>query len=202
MKILLLGSADISTSLAYKKFNLPESVLVTSPDQEYSIGHTSRQEFSSDSELEKTLASAEGVYWTFPADSEYSNKSEYYIFLEWLKQYQLVYKNIINFSDISLDPYLWKSNLPKLTENDAVFLGCSFTAGIALPGDISNRYANLVAKNFNKNCVNLSTGGGNNNRSIDIFGQLDFVDNQIVVLQLTYPERLRYIDEDTKKYKT
>jgi len=33
MKTLLLGSSDISTSLAHKKFNLPESVLVTSATQ-------------------------------------------------------------------------------------------------------------------------------------------------------------------------
>ena len=198
MKILLLGSNHNSTSLKYKQFNLPCSNLVTSINQDYTVGHTSRQEFSSDYELELVLAIADEVYWAFPEISEFTNNTEYYILLNWLKDYQLKYKNVKNFLEIAQDPYQWKIKIPKLTHDDAIFLGCSFTEGAALPGDKSNRYAEIVAKAFNKNCINLSKGGGSNNRSLDVFSQLDFVENQIVVLQLTEPERLRYIKEDKK----
>jgi len=199
MKILLLGSNNESTAFSYKQYNLPQSILVTSINQDYTVGHTSRQEFFSDIELETVLANADLVYWTFPKVSEFSsNNTEYYELLNWLKDYQLKYKNIKNFSEIDQDPYSWKIKVPKLTHNDAVFLGCSFTAGSALPGDKNNRYAEIVAKHFNKNCVNLAKDGGSNNRSLDIFSQLEFAEKQIVVLQLTSLERLRYVSEDKK----
>jgi hypothetical protein len=197
MKILLLGSDHSSTSVAYKKFNLSESVLVTDKNQNYIVGHTARQEFSSDLELKSTLKNATEVYWTFPNITEFKSEEEFYTFLNWLKTYQLTYKNIKNFSEISFDPYGYRMQLPVLTDNDAVFLGCSFTAGVALPGDITNRYANIVSNRFEKNCVNLSKGGSSNNYALDIFSQLDFIEGQIVILQLTGLERLRYISNRT-----
>jgi len=196
MKILLLGSNDISLSVAYKKFNLSESTLVTSADQVYKIGHTSRKEFLADSELEKVLSFADIVYWAFPDILEFNDKDEYYTHLNWIKNYQLKYKNIKNFEDIEFDPYGWNTSLPKLSINDAVFLGCSFTAGIALQGRKNNRYAEIVSATFNKNCINLAQPGGSNSKLIDIFGQLDFVEGQLVVLQLTGLERLRYVTDN------
>ena len=98
MKILLLGSNHNSTSLKYKQFNLPCSNLVTSINQDYTVGHTSRQEFSSDYELELVLAIADEVYWAFPEISEFTNNTEYYILLNWLKDYQLKYKNDSKYS--------------------------------------------------------------------------------------------------------
>jgi hypothetical protein len=196
MKTLLLGTNNNLTSDAYIKFNLDKSVLVTSADQEFNVGHTSRQEFLSDKELETVLSKADVVYWTFPDILEFNDKEEYYVTLNWIKDYQLKYKNIKNFEDIEFDPYRWNISLPKLSINDAVFLGCSFTAGVALPGDKSNRYAEIVAKALGKNCINLAQPGGSNNKLIDIFGQLDFVEGQMVVLQLTGLERLRYIDNN------
>jgi hypothetical protein len=199
MRILFLGSNHENTAKAYQNFNVDASVLVNSINQVYSIGHTSRQEFSSDSELEEILSAADLVFWTFPKETEFLNLNEFVTLLEWLKKYQLKYGNIKNFQEIKFDLYRWNDILPTLTDNDIVFLGCSFTAGTALPGPVNNRYANIVAKHFKKNCVNLSMGGGSNSRSFDIFGQLDFQKNQIVVLQLTGLERLRYIDDNKNK---
>jgi hypothetical protein len=196
VKILLLGSNHRSTAEAYQQFGLPASDLVTHADQSYTVGHTSRQEFASDAELEQVLSQADSVYWTFSDVSHFASSTEYYVFLNWLKDYQLKYNNIVNFYQIDFDPYNWKIGVPMLTQDDAVFLGCSFTAGAALPGDNSVRYANIVAREFDKNCVNLSQSGGSNNRSIDIFGQLKFVEGQLVVLQLTMPERLRYVNDN------
>jgi hypothetical protein len=201
MKILLLGSNHISTAESYKQFNLAPSVLVTDAEQEYKVGHTSRQEFSSDTLLELTLSHADIVYWAFPSIEHFTDEEEYYVFMEWLKDYHLTYHNVKNFSDITFDPYNWKMKLPTLTQDDAVFLGCSFTAGESLPGDKSNRYAEIIAKHYNKTCVNLSKSGGSNNRSFEIFSNLDFVDGQIVVFQLTSLERLRYIFDNGTELK-
>ena len=200
MKTLLLGSSDISTSLAHKKFNLPESVLVPSAGQDYTVGHTSRQEFNSDNELEQVLKSADVVLWAFPKASEFISEQVYYDTLDWLKQYHKKFKNVQNLQDIKLDPYNWKSKVPKLTDNDIVFIGSSNTLGVGLPS-VEHRYANIVAKHFGKNGIvmqELFRTKGNNDKSIDIFSQCDFNPGQIVVLQSAPLMRIRYCNEQNK----
>jgi len=194
-KILILGSNHDDTAVAYKKFGLPQSTLVDSNSIEFQIGHTARQEFSTDHDLEQVLKTADKVFWADPDWQEFASKEIYYEFLEWVKKYQHSHGNIVNFNQIKFDPYRWKLQLPILTDNDMVFLGCSFTAGVGLP-DTNTHYASMVARHFCKNKINLAQGGGSNYRSFDIFSQLDFHPGQFVVLQLTELARLRYCSDD------
>jgi hypothetical protein len=192
-KIIIFGSNHINTSLFYEKLNVDKSVLVNSVDQSYTIGHTSKQDFDSDSDLEECLSNADEVYWASSKPAEFLNLNVFYETVEWLKKYHSEYKNVKNISQIKFDPYNWNHNLPKLTVDDAVFLGCSFTRGTAL-SDSNTHYASLVSKYFNKNCVNLAQRGLNNQTSFELLTQLDFCPGQIVVWQITYLERMRYID--------
>lgn len=190
-KILIVGSNNINTSTVFKKFDLLESVLVTSVDQDYTVGHTAPQEFATIELFREAMARANTIYWGHPPITEFINKQEYYNILYLLRQQQIEYKNIVNYNTITSDPYKWLHNLPTLTTNDSVFIGCSYTAGDGLP-DANTHYATLVAREFDTNCVNLGKSGGSNSRSFNIFSQLDFVPGQIVVWQVTFLERLQY----------
>lgn len=193
-KILLLGSNHPSTALAYKKFGLPESVLVDSLNQDWEVGHTARQEFNNDEDFAQLLSTADKIYWTSPSIEEFGDKVVYYEFLEWLKNYNDGRGNIENFYDIDPDPYDWRSEPLSLREKDAVFFGCSFTQGIGLP-DTKTRWANIVSAHFGKNCVNLGKSGTSNSYAFDLISNTNFVPGQIVVWQLTHLDRLRYCSQ-------
>lgn len=195
MKILLLGSNHPSTATAYQSLNFPQSTLVESVNQDFEIGHTARQEFFSDDELELVLSKADRVYWTFPNKSEFSDTNEYYLFLEWLKKYNKKYGNICNFRDIQIDPYQWKTELPVLTHEDAVFFGCSFTAGVGIP-DQKQRWSDIVSWHFGKKCVNLGKNSSSNQYAFDLISNMEFYPGQIVIWQLTHLDRLFYCNED------
>lgn len=195
MKILLLGTNHPSTATSYRSFGLPESKLVDKIDQDFDIGHTARQEFDSDEELESVLAKADRVYWTFPSQFEFTSSQEYYKFLEWLKKYNDHYQNICNFHDIHLDPYNWHRQLPETSSEDAIFFGCSFTQGVGIPEE-KNRWANLVAKHFGKKCINMGVGGSSNQYAFDCISKMNFTPGQIVVWQLTHLDRIYYSNED------
>lgn len=195
MKILLLGSNHLNTSTAYKSFDLPQSTLVDSVNQEYQIGHTARQEFDSDEELELVLSTADRVYWVFPNESEFSSLHEYYVMLEWIKQYSSRHNNIYNLQDIQVDPYQWDASVPNLTADDAIFFGCSFTEGVGIPQK-EQKWANLVARHFGKNCINLGRAGSSNQYAFDLISNIELVPGQIVVWQLTHLDRFVYCDED------
>ena len=202
MKILLLGSNNVSTSVAYKNFNLPSSILVNSALQEYSVGHTSRQEFSTDNELESVLMSADKVYWTHPAIEEFDTPDTYYVLLDWLKDYQFSHGNVVNFDSIAIDPFNWNVELPKFTVDDIVFFGSSTLQGVALT-DPDTWYSTIVAKHFNKNAVNLARMFptlGTNYKTVDLFSQCDFCEGQIVVVHVAPLWRLRYCSENNTLY--
>jgi hypothetical protein len=92
------------------------------------------------------------------------------------------------------DPLRILAPIVSVTNNDIVFLGCSFTEGTGLI-DIKTRYSSLLAAYYNKNEINLAIGGGSNYRSFDLFGQLNFVNSgSTLVLQLTQLSRLRWYD--------
>lgn len=194
-KILLLGSNHPSTAEAYRLMGLDQSTLVTSADQDYNIGHTAIQEFDKVEDLEKTLSQSSKVFWIDPEMSEFPSESDYYDFLEWLKKYQSKYGNVVNFDTIIPDPYRWKVSLPKFCKDDAVFFGCSFTAGAGLSNK-ETRWANLVSRHFEKNCVNLGRSGSSNLFAFDMFSQCEFVPGQIVVWQITFSDRIFYCNED------
>lgn len=197
-KILIIGSNHTDTSTYFEKFNLDKSVLVTSIDQEYLVGHTAPQEFETIELFQQAMARADLIYWGHPPVTEFINKQEYYNILYLLRQQQMEHHNIVNYDTITSDPYRWLHNLPKLTANDSVFIGCSYTAGVGLP-DVNTRYATIVADRTGTNCVNLGKSGGSNSRAFDVFTQLDFVPGTIVVWQITFLERLQYCYSTSEK---
>jgi len=197
VRIIILGSASEITSVAYKQLGLPESVLVTSTVQEFTCGHTSPHDIPEQAELENLLSSSR-VYWAFPNVDEFDSEDVYYYYLDWVKEYQYKYRNIENFDSITFDPYNWKPHVPVLKANDCVFIGCSFTEGIGLDEPSEESYTKLVSDYYGANCVNLGKGGSSNYRSFDLLSQLDFHQEQQVILQITLPARLRYVDEDKK----
>jgi len=197
LKILLLGSNHHNTSIAYQNFGLPQSILIDKVDSDFEIGHTSRQEFSSDEELEIVLRKADSIYWTFPQSTEFDSLETYYQYLQWIKHYHSKYKNIANIGDICLDPYQWNPSVPKVTEDDAVFFGCSFTAGVGLSNP-HTRWANKVAHVLGKNCKNLGIAGGSNWAAFNLISSMEFVPGQVVVWQITLPQRIQYCDKNKK----
>jgi len=194
-KIIILGSHSIDTSVAYKKFNLSQSILLTNVDQNYTVGHTSRQEFKTDLELENILASADVVYWADPDPVDFVSDEIYFNFLNWIKQYQTRHKNISNFDSINPDPFKWKYTPPATTANNLIALGCSFTAGVGIPDD-THRFANIVADELGLNCVNLGQPGGSFQKIYDIFTQLDFNPGQTIILQIPPIGRIRYCQDN------
>jgi|LakMenEpi03Aug12_release.lakeMendotaPanAssembly.Ray.scaffolds.fasta_scaffold232544_2 hypothetical protein len=199
--IIIIGSTDLKTSEYYKQLGIAPSMLITTCDHEQLIGHTSVGDVPDLKDLEYILSQAKEVYWAESSIDEFFDADSYYDFLNWLKDYNLVYKNVVNFYKIKFDDYNWNQLLPQnLNQNHAVFFGCSHTAGVGLP-DVETHYATQVAKHFGKQVCNLASGAGSNGLIFDRFTQFDFFPEQIVVVQLTYLERLHYcgIDRNLRK---
>jgi len=192
--IIIVGSTDVKTSEYYKQLGTPSSVLITNQYHNQPVAHTSVGDVPDLKELECILSQAKSVYWAESTIEEFANVDSYYNFLNWLKDYNFKYNNVVNLDKIKFDVYKWNhSSIVK--KNHAVFLGCSFTAGVGLP-DVETRYSTQVAKYFNKELLNLGTSGGSNSLIFDRFTQLDFFPGQIVVVQLTALERLHYCKQD------
>lgn len=101
---------------------------------------------------------------------------------------------------MKFDPYHWCLNLPVLTPDNIVFLGSSTTAGVGL-SNADTWYSNLIAKHYKKTAINLarqSIGVGNNDRTFDIFTQLEFNPGQIVIIHIAPIDRIRWCDDDAK----
>lgn len=194
MKTIILGSNHSETATAYIGFGLTPSRLINNiDDTNYTVGHTSRQEFESDEDLETVLQQADQVLVYINPD-HHGSKDMLYTFLEWIKEYHSKHRNVVNIGDIKVDPYNWQIPSPDLSPDDAVFIGCSFTAGDGLSG-VDEMYSTLVSEHYGLNCVNLGQPGGSNSKIFEIFGNLEFHPGQLVVVQLTMPCRIRYCDE-------
>jgi hypothetical protein len=196
MKTMVIGSNHENTANYYLQLNLPISKLITSAKQEYTVGHTCIQDVPDHLQLEKILSGADRVYWSTPAVEEFSDFEAYIDFLNWLKDYNLQYRNVVNLGSIKFDPYGWNKHIP-VHKNQAVFLGCSFTAGVGLP-DPTTHYASLTAQHFNLDLLNLSVPGSSNNLIFEKFFQIDFFPEQLIVVQFTFLGRLRYCDHTNK----
>jgi hypothetical protein len=129
----------------------------------------------------------------------FNSAEEYYVLLNWLKEYNLKYNNIKNFSNIIQDPYNWNVELPNFTINDIVFYGSSTTAGNGVL-NTNERYTTIIADYFKKNCINIaerfSNTIGTNDKSFDLFTQSNLVEGQIVVYHIPPLYRFRYCKED------
>jgi hypothetical protein len=190
--IIIIGSTDLKTSEYYKQLGIAPSTLITTCDHKQLIGHTSVGDVPDLTHLEYILSQAQEVYWAESSIDEFFDVDSYYNFLNWLKDYNLLHNNVVNFNKIKFDDYNWNQLLPQnLNQNHAVFFGCSFTAGVGLP-DVDTHYATQVAKHFGKQLLNLGVAGGSNSLIFDRFAQLDFFPGQIVVVQLTMLDRLHY----------
>lgn len=197
MKILIVGSNHSNTAEYYKRFGTEPSVLVTSVDQQFNIGHTSPQDIGLE-DLATLINTTPKVFWAGSSINEFYSEHEYYNFVNWLADLNRV-KHITNLHTVETDPYRWNRPV-SITEDDIVFLGCSFTAGTALP-DPKTHYANIVGQHFNQRVVNLAEGSGSNGLVFDKFTQLDLHENQIVIVQLTSPNRLHYCIPDRRLLK-
>jgi hypothetical protein len=192
--IIIVGSTNVKTSEYYKQLGAPSSVLITNQYHNQPVAHTSVGDVPDLKELECILSQAKSVYWAESTIEEFADVDSYYDFLNWLKDYNLKYNNVVNLDRIKFDVYKW-NHCTVLKKNHAVFLGCSFTAGVSSP-DVETRYSTQVAKHFNKELLNLGTSGGSNSLIFDRFTQLDFFPGQIVVVQLTMLDRLHYCKQD------
>jgi hypothetical protein len=196
MSIIIVGSNHNDTAGYYKKLNLTPSVLVTEINHRQEIGHTCIQDIPDHDKFEVVLKNADEVYWAESKKDEFFDDKSYYDFLNWLKDYNLKHHNVKNIDSISFDPFGWKNNITVDTDQ-AVFLGCSFTAGVGL-SDAKTHYSTIVANHFDKKLLNLAQGGGSNSLIFDKFFQLDLRPGQLVVLQFTELERLHYCGNDKK----
>ena len=196
MSIIILGSNHTSTAEYHISLGLSASNLVSATGHGHEIGHTSVQDIPDLALLEQVLSEATQVYWAHSCVDEFIDAESYYTFLNWLKDYNLKYNNLVNIDTIKFDPYHWNQSF-ELHKDHAVFLGCSFTAGVGLL-DINTHYAKLVSDHFNKSLLNLAVPGGNNNLIFDQFVQLDFCPEQIVVVQFTLLDRIHYCDTNKK----
>jgi hypothetical protein len=192
MSVIIVGSNHTNTADYHTTLKLPPSVLVTRIDHGHSVGHTCIQDIPDYSILEQVLKNADEVYWAESSKDEFFNDGSYYAFLDWLKDYNLTYKNVKNFELIKFDPYGWPQNIT-VDPDHAIFIGCSFTAGVGLSNS-DTHYSTIVTTHFNKKLLNLAQGGGSNNLIFDRFTQLDCYPGQLVVLQFTGLDRLHYCD--------
>ena len=91
------------------------------------------------------------------------------------------------------DPLNIKTAPVVATNNDIVFLGCSYTYGSCLPST-ATRYSTILSQHYNKTEINLSKGGTGNYRTFDIFGQIEFNPGSMLVLQIAELSRIRWYD--------
>lgn len=179
--ILIVGSTSTKTAEFSITNKLGISALYEGKLTNGQIYHTSMADCL---DLEKHLSFFETIYWAKSEQSEFKNFKEYFETLFLLKQHG----GVIGLDN---DPYNIRDNFKIVNREDhAVFLGCSHTAGgFVLPNE---EYYNIVSSYFNLEPLNLARAGKGNYLSFNIFNQIDFYKNQIVVLQLSDFARLRY----------
>lgn len=198
MSVLIIGSHFESTAEYYKKIGLPASTLVNSSAQVFDIGHTSIQDMIDFQNLELVAKKASTVYWAECNIEEFETLDDYIEFIFWFKDFNRRYKTVRNFESIIVDPYQIK-NLYKPSAEQAVFFGCSFTAGSGLSNP-STHYSTLLSNYYGKQVYNLAVPGGSNDLIFNRFVNTCWNPGQIVVVQLASPYRLYYCNDDYKKY--
>jgi hypothetical protein len=187
--ILIVGSVHITTSKYHKILNLPESKLFVGQSiQENHIYHTSLADCK---DLVTHLHKFKKIYWAQSKINEFENFNEYFETLYMLKNFGEVV-------GISKDPYnIGTKHHIENNENNAIFFGCSHTVGGYLRNN-DDDYTNIITKHFNLQTLNLAGLGKSNFGSFDLFEQIEYYTNQIVVLQLTDFTRLRYFSSDSQ----
>ena len=200
-KILVLGSQHNNTQNFSKSVGLEKSILIT-PNNMYdnfSVGHTSIQDMLFYEQFDELIKQVDSLYWSGPDKDEFWNDEFYTEYLWWIKKVQSKTNKFVNFPEFNFDPYNLLYPKIKVNPDDAVFVGCSWTAGVGLEDPKSQHFSYIISKHFNKNCVNLGVGGSSIGYAFERLSNIDFYENQIVVLQLTHPYRWRYYSKDKKQ---
>lgn len=183
--ILIVGSNHYNTSEYYKKLNFNNSVLFTGTFTDATVYHSSLADCAS---LLKYVPQFDNVYWAESDPGEFNNYHEWFDCVSKLKAF--------NVKNLPRDPYnLHQTYTFTNHPNSAVFLGCSHTEGVGL-ADPNDNYVKYVSRHFLQQPLNLALGGRGNFRSFNIFRQIDFYPEQLVVLQLTDIGRIRYFNND------
>jgi hypothetical protein len=198
MSTLIIGSHYATTAEYYKKIGLEPSVLVTSTEQIFDIGHTSIQDMIDYQPLEIIAKNVDNVYWAECKIEEFTTVNNYIEFITWLKDFNRQHKTVRNFESVAIDPYQIKTVYTP-SEDHAVFFGCSFTAGTGLSNP-DTHYATLLSGHCKKQVYNLAQSAGSNDLIFNRFVNTKWIPGQIVVVQLTSPYRLYYCNDDYKKY--
>lgn len=100
------------------------------------------------------------------------------------------------------DPLSVYANEKNVNDNDIIFLGCSYTAGVGLTS-LKQRYSNLVSNFFNKNEINCAKGGASNYYSFKQFNSLNFKSqNNLVIFQITELARIEYFNPKVQSFES
>jgi hypothetical protein len=191
--ILILGSDHYNTTQYYKNLGLSPSVLIDSTYSTYPVAHTSPSAAGEYNALTNIANLADVIYYAYPSENEFDTRESFYEYLLWVKEFNYKTNKIKNLSHFNHNYFKWSEDIPLLRPNDAVFLGCSFTQGAGI-SDKSQRYSNIISNYFNLRCINLARSGASNSYSFETFSKLDLHPGQLVILQLSVLERIRYCD--------
>lgn len=202
-KVLVLGSQHVNTENFSESIGLEKSILITPSNMynNFSVGHTSIQDMLFYEQFDELVKQVDLLYWSCPNKDEFWNDEFYIEYLWWIKKVQSETNKFVNFPKFNFDPYNLLYPKIKVEPTDAVFVGCSWTAGIGLEDPKTQHFSNIISRHFNKNCVNLGVGGSSIGYAFERLSNIDFYENQIVVLQLTELYRWRHYNKDEKRQK-
>jgi len=186
MRTLIVGSHLLSTSVYAQSIGLDQSFLYTGVEN-YPVCHTSLADCA---DLETHLDKFDTIHWANCLVDEFNEWREWFDIVYMLKKYHFKHRNIKNIEQ--LDPYNIQhyKDLPKPTNNNAVFIGCSHTYGLGLDNRNTN-YTTAVGQHFNLNAINLGAPGLGNYHTLQKFHHIKWNSDQLVVLQFTDIARLQ-----------
>ena len=82
------------------------------------------------------------------------------------------------------------------------FDGCSWTWGAELKDPYQSRYSKIVSDKLGAEEYNISQRGASNARMVRqlLVDHKDISEFDLIVIQMTYPQRMEYYDKDKKKF--
>tara|TARA_B100000424_G_scaffold255289_1_gene234121 strand:+ start:63 stop:695 length:633 start_codon:yes stop_codon:yes gene_type:complete len=82
------------------------------------------------------------------------------------------------------------------------FDGCSWTWGAELKDPYQSRYSKIVSDKLGAEEYNISQRGASNARMVRqlLVDHKDLSEFDLIVIQMTYPQRMEYYDKDKKKF--
>jgi len=82
------------------------------------------------------------------------------------------------------------------------FDGCSWTWGAELKDPYQSRYSKIVSDKLGAEEYNISKPGASNSRMVRqlLVDHKDLSEFDLIVIQMTYPQRMEYYDKDMRKF--